>query len=601
MNAKAIALAVSIVGIGCFASGCSSRTDVSLTGNTRATYSHVWITAREVWFNTSASAGPDDGGWVKFPLSTPATIDLVTESGGNLGSLVTGLKLAPGSYSQIRLIPVDSSEALTSSATTAGAKYNAEADYVDSSNTTQQLPLELLNPEQGIGIQGSMTVPVGNLGAALGAVSATGTTPTTGTTPVTGTTPTTTNTTTTGSSTTAASFAIALDGAHDLTPFTYGGASTPNAILLSSHASAFDLSKVGGISGTLTLTNLSNINGNNGSPAIEASAETLSADGSRHVVVSRTPVHADGTFLLYPLATSSSNPALYDVVIHGRGIATIIIKAVQVTPPSNSTNTSTTGTTGTTGTGTSTNGSINSVSVGTLIPRAATPYTVNIGNGSAGALPAGAQVAFYQTLPATGEVPYVIEASPIDPFNQVLAYPQTLSTGTIDSGTYNTTGATVNLVSAAPLETAGGYLVAASAPGYSDAAISGSPKVSAPQSGTTAQPVPVPALTLSSGTAAGTVSVSVTQATTATYDRGELLLSHDGTLIATTPLDPALAQAGATVTLSGIPSGTPTALYYASVRVWNSSNPSATLKRQSFPTAVDLRGSPSGTVQLTIN
>jgi len=50
--------------------------------HTPAQYSHVWITAQEVWFNTSAIAGPDDGGWVRFPLSTPVTVDLVTESGG---------------------------------------------------------------------------------------------------------------------------------------------------------------------------------------------------------------------------------------------------------------------------------------------------------------------------------------------------------------------------------------------------------------------------------------------------------------------------------------------------------------------------------------
>ena len=50
---------------------CSARTDVSLTGNTPAQYSHVWITTQEVWVNSSATAGPDDSGWVKFPLSTP--------------------------------------------------------------------------------------------------------------------------------------------------------------------------------------------------------------------------------------------------------------------------------------------------------------------------------------------------------------------------------------------------------------------------------------------------------------------------------------------------------------------------------------------------
>ena len=105
MNRTPVAVIVSVAGLCCAVAGCSTRTDVSVTGNTPAQYSHVWITAQEVWFNTSAIAGPDDGGWVKFPLSTPATVDLVTESGGNLGTLVTSLNLAPGSYSQVRLIP----------------------------------------------------------------------------------------------------------------------------------------------------------------------------------------------------------------------------------------------------------------------------------------------------------------------------------------------------------------------------------------------------------------------------------------------------------------------------------------------------------------
>src|SRR5437764_10939123 len=373
MNRKSLSLAVPIAVLACVLAGCSVKTDVSVTGNSPALYSHVWITAQEVWFNTSAAAGPDDGGWVKFSLSTPATVDLVTDSGGNLGSLVTGLKLASGDYSQVRLIPVDAAATLTSSAKTAGALYNAEADFVDSGGTPHQLPLELLSPDQGIGIQGSLSVPIGNIGAALSGA----TTPTSST-------PSTTASATT-SSTTTASFALDFDGARDLALFTYAGASSPNGILMSSHASAYDLSQVGGISGQLTLTNLT---GSSGLPAIQVSAEVLSADLSRHVVVSSTPVHADGSFLLYPLATSSSNPPTYDVVIHGAGIATIIIKAVQVSPASSSTSSTTSGSTSTTG-----SSATNTVSVGTLIPRSASSYTVNLGNASGRPLPAGARVA----------------------------------------------------------------------------------------------------------------------------------------------------------------------------------------------------------------
>jgi hypothetical protein len=75
--------------------GCSSRTNVSAIGNVPGQYSHVYITAQAVWFNASATAGPDDSGWVKFPLSSPATVDLVTDSNGNFGNLITDRKLTP--------------------------------------------------------------------------------------------------------------------------------------------------------------------------------------------------------------------------------------------------------------------------------------------------------------------------------------------------------------------------------------------------------------------------------------------------------------------------------------------------------------------------
>jgi hypothetical protein len=600
MNRIPVALVVSAAGLCCAVAGCSTRTDVSVTGSTPAQYSHVWITAQEVWFNTSAIAGPDDGGWVKFPLSTPATVDLVAESGGNLGSLVTSLNLAPGTYSQVRLIPVDATAPLTNSAQTAGALYNTEADFVDSAGKTHQLHLELLNPDKGIGIPGTLKVPVGNIGAALAAT--TGTTGTTGTTtPTTTATPTTT-TTATPTTTTTASFAITLDGARDLMPFayTYGSTnatSTSSGILLSSHAAAYDLSQAGAITGTLTLTNIS---GASGLPAIQASAQVLSADGTRHVVVSSTPVHSDGTFTLYPLAANSSNAVDYDVVIHGPGIATIIIKAVQVTlAGSTSTSTPATGTptTGTTGTP-----SLNSVSIGTLIPRAANSYTANFVNSPA-ALPAGAQVSFYQTI-AAGEVPYVIETSPIDPFNQTLADDQGLSEQTIDSGTWASSGSSITVVSAAPLEKAGTYIVAASAPSFSDGALTTT--VSEPAAtgttSTTPPPVsisPVATLALAAGSSAGTISASVSPAAAQKYQHGELLVSHDGALVAAAPLDAALGTSGgATITVSGVPSGTSSALYYLSVRVWDTSG---NVQRQSYPTAIDLRGSATGALPLTIN
>lgn len=588
--------------------GCSSRTNISATGNVPGQYSHLYVTAQAVWFNSSATAGPDDSGWVKFPLSSPATVDLVTDSNGNFGNLTTDLKLQPGSYSQMRLILVDASAPLSLSAQTIGARYNSEIDYIDSTGATQQLPLELLNPDRGIGIQTSLSVPLANIGAALGATS----TPIT-TTPVT--TPVTTTATTTSASsqstTTTANFALSIDGARDLTVFNYG-ASTPG-VMLSSHASAYDLSASGGIQGTLTLTNLTNISSISGLPDIEVSAELLSTDGSRHFVVASAPVNSDGSFTLYPLAANSSNITAYDLVIHGHGIAPIIIKAVQIPTTGSSTTGSTSGATTSTSTTTSTTtgGAItpsNLVSVGTLIPRAATSfYSANITAPAGAALPAGAQAEFYQTLPAAGEVPYVVEASPIDPINQNLANPLQLAVATVDSGTYVSSGATVIIVSSAPTEAkiaAGTYQVAATAPLYTDGMLGLGIIVSpAATAGTTASAT-LAGLALASGstsaTLAATVNATRNGCNAQTCDRGELLVTHDGQLVASASLNIVLTGGG-TVQVTGIPGGTAASLYYLTVRAWNSSNPSGTVTRQWYSTPVDLRSASSANAQLTIN
>jgi len=587
--------------------GCSERTDMSLTGNTPAAYSHVFITTQEVWFNKSGTAGPNDGGWVQFSLSTPQTVDLVGATGGNLGTFITGMRLIAGTYNQVLLVPLDNSQPLALSAQSAGALYNSEADYIDASGTTQQVPLGLLNPQQGFGVPSALKVPIGKIGPVLGAAAVAshngGTNTQSGTT--TAANPVSTAVSNSSSSGTSVlgsssssqppnSFDVNIDGAMDLVPFTYSGAL---GVLLSSHATAYDLSQVGAISGTVTLTNITGISGPSGVPAIQATAEVTSTDGSRHVPVISTPVNADGTFLIYPLTTSSSAPAYYDVVIHGPGIATIIIKAIPV-PLSNSTATptpltSTTTTTSSTSNPGTTNSSINSVSLGTFTPRSATYYTANLTPSAAQPLPAGAFIGFYQTLGAAGEVPYLITGSALDPFNQNLAIGQPLGTQTIDSGTFTSGGSNIRVVSAAPKETAGTYIVAAFAPYYTGGALT--PTVSQANPATS-----IPGLTLIAGTP-GTISATVTQGTPGVYDSGQLLVSHDGQLIATAPLNPLFTQPSPVViNVSGMPAQTSSALYYVSVQVWLASNP-ASLKIESSPTPVDLRGSTSGSIQLTVN
>jgi hypothetical protein len=69
--------------------------------------------------------------------------------------------------------------------------------------------------------------------------------------------------------------------------------------------------------------------------------------------------------------------------------------------------------------------------------------------------------------------------------------------------------------------------------------------------------------------------------------------------VASVALDSVLAQGGSVS--ASVPAGTASSYYYVSVRVWNSSDPSGTLSRQSYPSIVDLRSSTSGSIPLTIN
>ncbi len=76
---------------------------------------------------------------------------------------------------------------------------------------------------------------------------------------------------------------------------------------------------------TLTVDGLTDVQ-----PDVQVSAETVSSDGTRHIIVKTTRVDSSGNFALYPLSTASGAPGNYDLVIHGPNIETVIIKSVPV-------------------------------------------------------------------------------------------------------------------------------------------------------------------------------------------------------------------------------------------------------------------------------
>ncbi len=356
--------------------------------------------------------------------------------------------------------------------------------------------------------------------------------------------------------------------------FNYG---TETGVLLSPHTAAYDVSNTGTIKGQVDTSNISSSVDSNGQINVQVTAETVSTDGSRHTAVKTVNVANDGSFVLYPLpaastttdstgvTTSTATTINYDLVIHGPAISTIIVKSV---PVSAGDPTSTTLT-----------------SIGTVTPRSASTYTYNLASGTQ-TVPSGALVSVYQTIPLSGEVPYLIYQTPMDPFSRTLYEDQSLSEGTIDYGTYSS--GTVTLQTVTPVEGAGVYLLAATATMFADGVFGA--KVAPPQSGTVL--VTVPALLPAGGAASGTIAVTISPAMNGKYDKGELMVSHDGAVVQTVAIDSALTQnGGTTLQVAGLPAGGGSfdnSIYYLSVRAWRSTDPAGTLSRQSYSTPVDL-------------
>lgn len=647
---------------------CQTRTNVSATANVPAAYAHVWVTMRQVEFNASAAAGPGDSGWQSFTLSAPQTIDLAAATNGALSQFAGSLSLPSGTYRQMRVVLSDSTESLASSAQSAGALYNDEVDYTDSGGVAHQVPLEIPNAAQGIGFAIDLTVKTSDkaalaaLGCAVGGSStgtssgtsgvfgasgtfgtssgtcssllSSGTTAasqecasgyvldsTTGTCVLSTTAIGTTAAATAGASTstgtqcaagstydattgscvatlgsfgcsfgstldpttgdcastslnTAAttSTAVAFDASRGLVPYTASGQA---GFMLSPRPSGYDLSEAGTIAGQISIAALpSDVSG------IEVTAETLSSDGSRHVAVESAPLRSDGSFVLYPLSTASGSPTQYDLVIHGAGIGTVIIKAVPVTAASPASTTA--------------------IALTDIALAGSSAFAVNVAPASP-VSPRGASIGFYQTLPGSGEAPYLIAVQPVDPFTGTFDSDQPLPTADLSYGTY-TSGSTT-LAASPPAEGASTYHVAASAPLYGDGPLAST--VSPAASGGTAT-FAVGALPLPSGASADSITGTINVATPGKYDKGELVLTQNGAVVAVAPLDAYLASSQTPATLFGtVPGGGAAAsfsdgLYYAEAWVWSAADPAGTLSRQPQSAPIDLRGGSASGVTISI-
>ncbi|HEY1900077.1 MAG TPA: DUF4382 domain-containing protein [Steroidobacteraceae bacterium] len=552
--------------------GCQSRTSVSATGNTAAQFTHVFLTINQIWFNTSSTAAATDASWIKFPLSTPYTVDLATLNNGTLSQFASDLKLSAGTYGQVMIILADSTDPLTSSASSAGAATNDEVDYLDTSEVAHTVPLAIFNAAQGISISTGLTVAAASSSIGGNSTSSSG---------VIGTSTAATSsaaTTSTSSSpvVTTTSAIVDFDATRDLVPISLSG---QPAFALNPHPQSYDVKYSGTIAGAVSLSNVSTLT-IAGVPDVQVSAEALSSDGTRHVIVETTRVGSDGTFDLYPLSTASGAPTSYDLVIHGPTIQTVIVKSVPVTN--------------------SAPGSAAAV-LGTLTLTTATPYLVNF-NTSTPAVPSSSVVGFYQTLPLSSEVPYLVEMRAVDPISGVFATDQELSSGALQYGTY-VAGGTISLTTANPSQGAATYSIGAINPSYGTATLGST--VSAPASTTITQLFTMTAPPVPTGTAANSIQGTVSLQSSA-YDNAELFLTYNGALVASAALTGYLNGSQGTLSLNAVaPGGSSSTtyapgVYNAEVWAWNSANPTGTLVRVPYANTINMSAGNATGVTLSI-
>ena len=380
-------IAVAVLGLSALLSACSGggsssgspsageatqgAVNLSLT-DAPGDYDHVWITVRDVWFHTDANAGPNDPAWLKYPLQAPVLVDLAALSNGNISETFwNGIQLPVGVYKQIRLFLV---------ATDAANPPSGHSHFNETVIGNITYPLRVPDADEGISLVGTFSVTDGS----------------------------------------TRKLVIEFNIGDDIVDF------NGSEYILKPRLACFDLDNaaaiVGQISTGATFTS---------APNFVIKAESLSADGTHHVVRRSTTPDSTGNFILYPVSASTNT---YDVLIRGIGYETTIVKGVPVVK--------------------GTTPKLNPTQLPLISMVTGTDYKA----GSSIPSPTGAWVDFYQTLQSadtgTNEVPYEVRFRHFNPITGAFSG-FLLSNSQIRWGAYDSS--TITFTAVNPVENVGGY------------------------------------------------------------------------------------------------------------------------------------------------
>lgn len=522
---------------------------LGLSGGAYRDVNHVWVTVGSVALHPLASQAwsSTDRSWTVLKLKTPVAIDLAVPDTvqGNVTPIFNGLSVPAGTYGQIRVFPLAHDAPLDEAASAKGLSYNAQVNYKDAGGVARTVPLELPAPELGWRLSGSF-----NMAANSGSY-----------------------------------VVMGADLLQSLVRI-----SSPDGI---DHFSfrpslrGYDMATSGAIIGQI---DPSLICGGASAPAAPAcaedivvSAQSLSADGQRHVSVRQYRLSGvSGGFALYPLPSDTR----YDVVITGRHMQTMVITDVAVSSFSVLVTLDWT----TLGT--------NANPIRPVITPAAS-RSVNLASTMS---PPGSQVYFGQALGSVTQ-PYEVALSNVDVLSGTFAQPVVLPQGPVsvapyvapstNSGTGVTTYPPLVFADTTPQEGSEAFSVQALGTAYDDP---GARSVQTPPAGVTstigvADPVRQSALGI------GQIQVTLTGALSSAYDGAQLLVSDVNGVVATR------AVTGSGNVVVNVPAGSQaaalggTAIYAVALRA---AGHTGALRWVRASSVVDLRNSASAALTLAL-
>jgi len=507
----------------------SAELSVALAGGASPGIDHLWVTVTALALHADASKvfGDGDPGWVVSRLPAPVTVDLAgpTLSQGQSVSLLKQVVATPGTYRQIRLVLAssDPGDALAASASALGLTTNAQVQYTDAGGA-HVVPLEIPDPRAGLRLLQQFSL--------------------------------------TADSTTPLS--IEFDAASNLVR-----RAAPDGVdrftlrdelqlynqqlltVLSNGDLTIDGSLFDAISGQIDTSHFCSGSQPGCIHDVVVSATSLSPDGLFHQEVRSVNVSASGAFILYPLPVPQS---LYDVVIRGANMETMVVRGVFVDPTGLLKPFPTTLSTPAT----------------PLVPTVNTgSTTVTVSNALA---PRASRVLFGQTIPGSGgssaDVPYQIAQGTADPLTGRLVHAVTLPAGPLHDAvfdrTHGGTGTPPTFTPVTPKEGAEAWSVWS----LGTLADTTSPIVVKAAGATT---VVAPNPVRRAGFGDGTLTVTLTGAATNAPDAAEVVITNAGGTVAVTDVS-SLIAGGGPVTFT-LPSGTSTtapgaSLYGVSVHTW---------------------------------